>query len=95
MVAYVIADVEVTDPAQYEEYKKLTPAAVSQHGGRFLVRGGATALLEGEWPVGRIIVLEFPSLEQAKKFYASVEYTAARRVRAGAANLKIIAVEGV
>lgn len=95
MVAYVIADVEVTNPAQYEEYKKLTPAAVALHGGRFLVRGGTTALLEGEWPVGRIIVLEFPTLEQAKKFYASVEYTAARRVRAGAANLKIIAVEGV
>jgi uncharacterized protein (DUF1330 family) len=95
MVAYVIAQVEITNPEQYEEYKKLTPAAVAQHGGRFLVRGGAMAVLEGAWQAGRVIVLEFPSLEQAKRFYGSVEYTAARRVRAGAANLNIIAVEGV
>lgn len=95
MVAYVIADVEVTNPAQYEEYKKLTPAAVAQHGGRFVVRGGSTAVLEGEWRPSRVIVLEFPSLDHAKKFYASVEYTHARRVRAGAAVMNIIAVEGV
>lgn len=95
MVAYVIAEIDVTNPVQYEEYKKLAPAAIAQHGGRYLVRGGTTAPLEGDWRPGRIVVLEFPTLEQAKKFHTSVEYTAARRARAGAATMKVIAVEGI
>lgn len=94
MVAYVIADAEILDPAKYEEYKKLTPGAIAKHGGRFLARGGQTAILEGDWRPNRMVIIEFPSLEAARSFYTSVEYTAARRARAGAATMNIIAVDG-
>lgn len=95
MPAYIIIDIEVTDPAKYEEYRKVAPAAIAKHGGRYLARGGQSAVLEGDWRPGRLVILEFPSLEQAKNFYTSVEYTAARRVRAGAARMKLVAVEGI
>lgn len=94
MAAYIIADVEVTDPAKYEGYKKLTPDAIAKHGGRFIARGGQTATLEGNWRPGRVVIIEFPTFEQARNFYTSVEYTAARRARAGAANFKMIVVDG-
>jgi uncharacterized protein (DUF1330 family) len=95
MTAYIVVDCEVTDPAKYEDYKKLAPEAIAKHGGRYLARGGQTAMLEGEWRPNRVVILEFPSLDAARKFYTSVEYTAARRARAGAAKMDIIAVEGV
>jgi uncharacterized protein (DUF1330 family) len=94
MAAYVIADVEVTDPVKYEDYKKLTPGAIAKHGGRFIARGGQCVTLEGNWRPGRVVVIEFPTYQQARDFYTSVEYTAARRARAGAANLKMIVVDG-
>ena len=94
MAAYVIADVEITDPAKYEDYKKLTPGAIAKHGGKFVARGGQTATLEGNWKPGRVVVIEFPTFEQARNFYTSVEYTAARRARAGAATMKMIVVDG-
>lgn len=94
MVAYIIVDTEILDPAKYEEYKKLTPQAIAKHGGRFLVRGGQSVVLEGDWRPNRVIVVEFPSLEAARNFYTSVEYTAARRARAGAAKMDMIAVDG-
>lgn len=94
MVAYVIVDAEILDPVKYEEYKKLTPQAIAKHGGRFLVRGGPSVVLEGDWRPNRVVVVEFPSLEAARNFYTSVEYTAARRARAGAAKMDMIAVDG-
>ena len=94
MAAYVIADIDVTDPVKYEDYKKLTPGAVAKHGGRFVARGGQTVTLEGSWRPGRVVVLEFPTFQQARDFYSSVEYTAARRARAGAATFKMIVVDG-
>lgn len=94
MVAYIIVDSEILDPAKYEEYKKLTPQAIAKHGGRFLVRGGQAVVLEGDWRPNRMVVIEFPSLEAARNFYTSVEYTAARRARAGAARMDMIAVDG-
>ncbi len=94
MVAYVVVDAAILDPAKYEEYKKLSPGAIAKHGGRFLARGGQTAVLEGGWRPNRVVIIEFPSLEAARNFYTSVEYTAARRARAGAATMNIIAVEG-
>jgi uncharacterized protein (DUF1330 family) len=94
MAAYVIADVEVTDPVKYEDYKKLTPGAIAKHGGRFVARGGQTVTLEGPWRPGRVVVIEFPTFQQARDFYTSVEYTAARRARAGAATFKMIVVDG-
>lgn len=95
MVAYVIVDAEILDPVKYEEYKKLTPQAIAKHGGRFLARGGQTVVLEGDWRPNRVVVIEFPSLEAARNFYTSVEYTAARRARAGATKMDIIAVDGI
>ena len=94
MVAYIIVDSEILDPAKYEEYKKLTPQAIAKHGGRFLVRGGQSVVLEGDWRPNRVVVIEFPTLEAARNFYTSVEYTAARRARAGAARMNMIAVDG-
>ena len=95
MVAYIVVDAEISDPAKYEEYKKLAPQAIAKFGGRYLARGGQTVTLEGDWRPGRVIVLEFPSLEAARNFYTSIEYTAARRARAGAVKMQMVAVDGV
>lgn len=95
MPAYIIADSNVTNPAVYEKYRALVPAAVAAYGGRFVVRGGETAVLEGDWAPRRVVVIEFPDLAAAKAFYDSPAYRAAREVRAGAANIDMIAVAGV
>lgn len=95
MPAYIIANVTVTDPVAYETYKKLAQGAIARHGGRYLVRGGATAALEGDAKPGRMIVLEFPSMDAAKRFYDSPDYLAARRARSGAAQMDLIVVEGL
>jgi uncharacterized protein (DUF1330 family) len=93
--AYLLVDCEVTDPARYEDYKKLAPPAIAKYGGRYLVRGGATSSLEGDWRPNRIVILEFPDVDAARRFYESPEYRAARAVRAGAANMKMLLVEGI
>lgn len=95
MPAYVLVEVDVTDPVRYEEYRKLTPGAIAAHGGRFIVRGGKSVTLEGGWAPRRIVVIEFPDLATAQRFYDSPDYRAARAVRAGAANMRMVAVEGV
>jgi uncharacterized protein (DUF1330 family) len=95
MAAYILVDCKVTDPVRYEPYKKLAEVAVGRYGGRYLVRGGEHAPLEGTWRPNRIVVLEFPTLERAKAFYESAEYLAARAARAGAAEMNIVAVAGV
>jgi len=95
MPAYVLVDAKVTDPAQYEEYRKVAPAAIARYGGRYLVRGGATTVLEGEWQPNRIVVLEFPDADAARRFYDSPEYRAARALRAGAAAMNVIVVDGL
>ena len=86
---------DVTDPARYEEYRKLAPAAIAKYGGRYLVRGGATKVLEGTWQPKRVVVLEFPDVAAAQRFYDSPEYRAARDTRAGAATMNIVVVEGL
>ncbi|TSE26505.1 hypothetical protein Tsedi_00809 [Tepidimonas sediminis] len=95
MSAYIIADVDVTDPQQYEEYKRWSSAAMQAHGAEVLVRGGAVTVLEGGWQPSRIVVLRFPSVEAARAFHDSPEYRRAREARAGAAVMRMIAVEGV
>ena len=94
MPAYVIVDVEVTDPDQYEAYKKLTPASLVAYGGKFIVRGGQVETLEGGWNPGRIVVLEFPSYDNARQWYDSNEYAQARAVRRDAAQARIIVADG-
>ena len=81
MPAYVIVDVQIHDPDVYAEYRSLTPAAIAAHGGRFVVRGGAAETLEGDWQPGRVVVLEFDSVERARKWWASAEYAPAKALR--------------
>ena len=95
MPAYVIVETDVTDPAQYEQYKAASPAAIAAGGGRFLVRGGELAVLEGDWQPPRIVLLEFEDLAAAKRWYESEAYQAAKKLREGAASLRAIAVQGV
>ena len=94
MPAYIIAQINVTNGDKYQEYAKLAGPATLKHGGRFLVRGGAKTVLEGNVPFARIVVTEFPDVEAAKRFYHSVEYQAAREKRLGAADFNMIVVEG-
>ena len=94
MAAYIIVDVNINDQQEYEEYKKLTPASITAHGGRFVVRGGTTETLEGDWQPGRIVILEFPSFEQAKKWWESDEYAPAKAIRQRTAETKMILVDG-
>ncbi len=94
MTAYLIARVEVTDPVKYENYKALSPAALAAFGGRFIVRGGAHETLEGPEETRRLVVVEFPSLEQAKACYHSAQYQAAKAEREGAADMQMVVVEG-
>jgi uncharacterized protein (DUF1330 family) len=95
MSAYIIANVSVTNPAQYEDYKRLSSHAMQVHGAEVCVRGGKTEILEGDWQPDRLVVLKFPSIEQARAFNESAEYGAARRSRQGAAVMRMILVEGV
>ncbi|MDB5478978.1 MAG: hypothetical protein JWO83_31 [Caulobacteraceae bacterium] len=92
--AYLIARVQVNDWDRYREYMKHSPRVIAQFGGRFIVRGGETAVLEGEDDGRRTIIVEFPSLEQAKAFYASPEYAAVRSLREGAGTGTFTAIEG-
>jgi uncharacterized protein (DUF1330 family) len=92
--AYIIVETDIHDPEQYELYKQASPSAVAAGGGRFIVRGGQLAVLEGDWQPKRLVLLEFPDLDAAKRFYESPEYQAAKRLREGAASLKMVAVEG-
>ena len=91
MPAYLIVETDVTDPEQYEQYKAASPGAVAAGGGRFLVRGGELAVLEGDWAPKRLVVVEFEDLEAAKRWYESPEYQEAKQLREGAANLNMVA----
>jgi uncharacterized protein (DUF1330 family) len=95
MPAYVIVETNITDPEQYEQYKAASPGAVADGGGRFLVRGGELAVLEGDWSPSRLVLVEFPDLETAKRWYESESYREAKRLREGAAQLRMVAVAGL
>ena len=94
MPAYIIAQINVTNPDKYQEYAKLAGPATQKYGGKFMVRGGAKTVLEGNIPYQRIVVTEFPDVAAAKRFYSSVEYQAAREKRLGAADFNMMVVEG-
>jgi uncharacterized protein (DUF1330 family) len=94
MPTYVIVEVSIHDHKKYEEYKKLTPASIAAFNGKFVVRGGQTITLEGDWKPERIVVLEFPSVERATEWWNSDLYSEAKVIRQQAANTKMIIVEG-
>ncbi|HBL56182.1 MAG TPA: DUF1330 domain-containing protein [Candidatus Lambdaproteobacteria bacterium] len=95
MSAYVIVDITVTDPERYEDYKKLAPPAIAAYGGKYVVRGGKSEKLEGNWEPNRIVILEFESTEKAKEFINSPEYREARALRHETASSNMIVVEGL
>ena len=93
---YVIAEAKVNDAAAYDSYKALAQAAIAQYGGRYLVRGGAVEILEGRWTKSpRLVIVEFDSPEQARRFYHSPEYQAARKARDQASEMNMLVVSGV
>jgi uncharacterized protein (DUF1330 family) len=94
MKGYLIANITVTDPAKFEEYRKAVPPLIAAHGGRYLIRGGKTEAVEGTDPFRRLVVLEFPSLAAAKAFYESPEYAPVLKLRLEASESQVVLVEG-
>lgn len=95
MPAYVIADIEVHDPAAYEAYRQRVPATVAAHGGRYVARGGATRSLEGTWSPRRLVILEFPSLERFQAWWDSPEYQPLKAIRQGCSIGSLVVTEGL
>jgi len=95
MSAYVIVEVTITDPQLFQEYGKGVPATIAAYGGKYLVRGGSVEPKEGGWSPKRVVVLEFPSMDQAQKWYHSAEYAPLLAMRLKAATSKMIMVQGV
>jgi uncharacterized protein (DUF1330 family) len=94
MSAYVVVDVQVTNPLVFEEYKKLSSKTIAQYGGKYLARGGSTEILEGNWAPNRLVIIEFESVVQARIWYNSPEYQTARESRALSADGNLLIVEG-
>ena len=94
MSAYIVAEVEVTDPGTFEEYRKLVPPTIEAFGGRYVVRGGAVGSLEGDWRPKRMVVIEFDDIERAKAWHGSELYAPAKTLREASANTRMIVVEG-
>ena len=95
MAAYVVVQVDVKDPERYADYRTMVPPTLAKYGGRFIVRGGKTETLEGDWLPNRFVVVEFPSLEQAKAWWASPEYAEAKALRQATSETQMIVAEGI
>lgn len=95
MSAYVVVQVDVTDPARYEDYKKMVPESLAKFGGRFIVRGGQTETLEGTWAPKRFVIVEFPDMERARAWWASEEYAEAKALRQATSSTEMILVQGL
>jgi uncharacterized protein (DUF1330 family) len=94
MPAYLIANIDVTDPTGYEQCKAQAPATIAAYGGRYLTRGGATAVLEGDWAPHRLVILEFPDMARLHAWYDSVEYRPLIEIRQRTSHSSFIAIEG-
>ena len=95
MAAYLIADVDITDMAMFEEYRREVPATEARFGGRYLARGGATRVLEGDWEPHRLVIVEFPDMAALTAWYDSPEDERLKEIRFRCASTRIIALEGV
>ena len=95
MAAYIVAHLKVTDAPVFEDYRAAVPAVIERYGGRYLVRGGAVEVLEGDWRVPRLVVIEFDSLAAAKRFYESPDYREILPLRLAASEGELVVVEGV
>ena len=94
MAAYVFVNIEVTDPVKYEEYKRLALPTVTAHGGRYIARGGRAETLEGTWRPQRVVLLEFPSVQNAREWWDSAEYKPVKAIRHASARTEMMLVEG-
>ncbi len=95
MAAYILVDLEVTDPAGFEDYRQQVPATLARYGGRYIVRGGQSETLEGSWTPKRVVVLEFPDRAAAKAWWSSQEYAALKALRQRSARTELILVDGI
>lgn len=95
MSAYVIVDINVHEPVEYEEYRRTAAPTLTPYGGRYIVRGGATRVLEGAWTPHRLVVLAFPSMERALAWWDSPEYRPVRAIRQRTTATSMILVEGI
>jgi uncharacterized protein (DUF1330 family) len=95
MAAYLYAEIDVTDPAGYEEYRRRVPAVIAAHGGRYLVRGGGVEVLEGDAPAMRMVIVEFADMARLKAFYESPDYQSLKSLRQRASAGRLVAVTGV
>ncbi|MDP6574168.1 MAG: DUF1330 domain-containing protein [Rhodospirillales bacterium] len=95
MAGYIFVQTEVSDAGKYDTYKQAVPAVIEKFGGRFIVRGGDMEALEGAYDGPRVVILEFPSVEQARAFWNSPEYAEVKALREGAANMTAVLIEGV
>ena len=93
MAAYVIANIDVKDPVRYQDYIKMSPVSIAKFGGRFVARGGKTEVLEGAWVPKRLVLLEFPSAERAREWWASDEYAPAKALRQATSYGELVIVE--
>jgi uncharacterized protein (DUF1330 family) len=94
MRAYILAEIEITNPDGYKEYTTTVPATIEKYGGRFLVRGGQAHVLEGEWPARRRVLIEFPTMEAARKWWDSPEYEKPKALRRANSNGRLLLLEG-
>jgi uncharacterized protein (DUF1330 family) len=95
VAAYVLVQVDVKDPVRYEDYKAMVPPSIAKFGGRFLVRGGKTHTIEGDWSPRRLVIVEFPSVEQARAWWASPEYAEAKALRQATSESQLLIAEGL
>lgn len=94
MAAYLIANIEVHDLASFEQYRKKVEPVIAKFGGRYLVRGGEQRYLEGHLPLHRLVILEFPSVEQAQRFYDSAAYQPLLKLRLASTKSDVVLVPG-
>ena len=95
MAAYIVAQIEITDPETFETYRAQVPPILEKYGGEFIVRGGDREVLEGDWPWLRMVILKFPDREAAKAWHASAEYQGPKALRQAASKANMIVVDGV
>jgi uncharacterized protein (DUF1330 family) len=95
VAAYVVVQIEIDDPAEYELYKSIAPPSIAAFGGRYLIRGGASERLEGTWQPRRFVILEFPDADRARAWWSSEEYAEAKALRQRCARTEMLLVEGV
>jgi uncharacterized protein (DUF1330 family) len=95
MAAYVVVQIGIEDPVRYEEYKALAPPSIAAYGGRYIVRGGRSERLEGEWAPPRLVILEFPDAARARAWWSSSEYAPAKAIRQGCTRTEMLLIEGV